>query len=276
MKMRLRAMYQPTIVLTVLLIFAPQVGTAATEMLDPNANGNVQLTGGSFVLEEDPFSFVTQELLSSDVDARVILEFPLTSLSSSAIITSASLELDVTLFSSPGGLLPEVPVFGYAGDGVAEIDDAAHYSTRIGMSDPITDTVPISINLDVEYISGLLGNSTHLGLLLMGSENGTQAGFANLFGTPPFLKLTLGDPGDFDLDGDVDGDDFLKWQRGESPMPLSAADLMDWENNYGMAPLVASVAAVPETATLGLALIGALGLLARRSPASRSLAAINP
>ena len=30
-------------------------------------------------------------------------------------------------------------------------------------------------------------------------------------------------PGDFDLDKDVDGLDFLKFQRGEPPNPLSAA-----------------------------------------------------
>jgi hypothetical protein len=40
--------------------------------------------------------------------------------------------------------------------------------------------------------------------------------------------------GDFDLDDDVDGDDFLLWQRGGSPNPLSASDLTEWETNYGL------------------------------------------
>jgi hypothetical protein len=45
--------------------------------------------------------------------------------------------------------------------------------------------------------------------------------------------------GDFDSDGDVDGRDFLAWQRGSSPAPLSGADLAAWQDNYGMvAPLV--------------------------------------
>jgi len=62
-------------------------------------------------------------------------------------------------------------------------------------------------------------------------------------------------PGDFDLDRDVDGFDFLKWQRGESPTPLSASDLADWETNYGIVfPLVAAATAVPEPST-GLALL---------------------
>jgi hypothetical protein len=39
--------------------------------------------------------------------------------------------------------------------------------------------------------------------------------------------------GDFDGDGDVDGADFLLWQRGGSPNGIGSGDLADWENNYG-------------------------------------------
>jgi len=43
--------------------------------------------------------------------------------------------------------------------------------------------------------------------------------------------------GNFDLDnlpaGDVDGNDFLVWQRGGSPVPVSAADLTAWKANFG-------------------------------------------
>ena len=39
--------------------------------------------------------------------------------------------------------------------------------------------------------------------------------------------------GDFDGDNDVDGRDFLDWQRGQSPEPLSQADLISWESNFG-------------------------------------------
>jgi hypothetical protein len=39
--------------------------------------------------------------------------------------------------------------------------------------------------------------------------------------------------GDFDRDGDVDGRDFLVWQRGGSPTPFSASDLAHWQANYG-------------------------------------------
>jgi len=77
----------------------------------------------------------------------------------------------------------------------------------------------------------------------------------NLFG---LYELTAAPsvPGDFDADGDVDGFDFLRWQRGESPLPLSASDLSDWEGNFGatgvgpLAGLSAGVGtAVPEPST---------------------------
>lgn len=69
----------------------------------------------------------------------------------------------------------------------------------------------------------------------------------------PQLLLTFGIPGDFDLDGDVDGRDFLMWQRGESPTPLSATNLASWQTNYGKgsAPLSFD-SVVPEPITLAL------------------------
>ena len=41
--------------------------------------------------------------------------------------------------------------------------------------------------------------------------------------------------GNFDGDGDVDGRDFLIWQRGGSPTAGSAEDLTAWQTNYGTA-----------------------------------------
>ena len=71
-------------------------------------------------------------------------------------------------------------------------------------------------------------------------------------------------PGDFDLDGDVDGFDFLEWQRGESPDPLSASDLSDWEANFGSAiPLSAASTAVPEPSTCWMLLFGMVATLIR-------------
>jgi hypothetical protein len=52
--------------------------------------------------------------------------------------------------------------------------------------------------------------------------------------------------GDFDVDGDVDGGDFLVWQRGGSPNANSATDLAAWRANFGFSGLVATGTAVPE------------------------------
>ncbi len=121
-----------------------------------------------------------------------------------------------------------------------------------------------------------------VGGLLTGTFSGlTELGFvgkyanANLFitylgGDGNDVALLSALHGDFDVDGDVDGSDFLKWQRGESPFPLSRTDLADWEANYGMvAPLVASSAHVPEPAgallmAMALANFSCCGLRSRR------------
>jgi autotransporter-associated beta strand protein len=65
--------------------------------------------------------------------------------------------------------------------------------------------------------------------------------------------------GDFDNDGDVDGRDFLVWQRNPS-----VGNLSDWQTNYGAGPLSASTA-VPEPSTLvSLVSLALLSLTRRR------------
>jgi hypothetical protein len=59
-------------------------------------------------------------------------------------------------------------------------------------------------------------------------------------------------PGDFDEDGDVDGRDFLVWQRNPS-----VGDLADWQTNYGVGSL-ASSRAIPEPSSLVLLFSGCL------------------
>ena len=72
--------------------------------------------------------------------------------------------------------------------------------------------------------------------------------------------------GDFNLDGLVDGKDFLEWQRAVGTI-FDGADLADWETNYGfnnMAPLAAASSAVPEpTSALLLSLAMTFAALGR-------------
>ncbi len=67
--------------------------------------------------------------------------------------------------------------------------------------------------------------------------------------------------GDFDMDGDVDGLDFLDWQINNR----TQSELMDWEANYGMTLQTAAVSAVPEpTGLVLLATSFAMLCLSRR------------
>lgn len=63
-----------------------------------------------------------------------------------------------------------------------------------------------------------------------------------------------GSPGDFDFDDDVDGSDFLEWQR-EFGVSLDADDLTDWQTNYGAGSLAAA-SSVPEASSIALTMIG--------------------
>ena len=76
---------------------------------------------------------------------------------------------------------------------------------------------------------------------------------------------------DFDNDGDIDGADFLTWQRGlgagtnasgdtNGDGQLNGVDLGVWKDQYGDPPATGSAAAVPEPATLALLAMGGLAL----------------
>jgi len=62
-------------------------------------------------------------------------------------------------------------------------------------------------------------------------------------------------PGDFDGDNDVDGADFLAWQR----VPVDAGGLAAWKSHFGATPAgQAPAAAVPEPAAVTLAVVLAM------------------
>ena len=82
---------------------------------------------------------------------------------------------------------------------------------------------------------------------------------------PQLFSLVNGVSGDYDFDSNVDGADFLAWQRGDSPTPLSAAELAAWEASYGnLGTLSAARVGVPEPSTLLLASFAVCALLHRK------------
>ena len=73
------------------------------------------------------------------------------------------------------------------------------------------------------------------------------------------LSMRILPAGDFDFDRDVDGADFLAWQRGESLDPDRAADLAAWRTDYGTGtPLSTTFSTVPEPSTLLLVVVATL------------------
>ncbi len=108
-----------------------------------------------------------------------------------------------------------------------------------------------------------LGSATVIDELRIRWPDGTMQ---HLYDVPTdqYPTVTIAGPGDFDGDGDVDGRDFLAWQRGESSDPFSPTDLAEWQAHFN-APLGALsevVTEVPEPACLWIA--GVLLCLVRR------------
>ena len=81
-----------------------------------------------------------------------------------------------------------------------------------------------------------------------------------------YLEIRLpatGLPGDFDGNALVDGHDFLLWQRGQSPNPMSEGDLNAWRTNY-LASAAGASGAVPEPGCLALTGLASLLVWRRR------------
>ena len=81
--------------------------------------------------------------------------------------------------------------------------------------------------------------------------------------------------GDYDFDGEVDGDDLLVWQNsigstvnaeadGNGNGIVDAADLAIWRANYGASAIASSLATVPEPSAIALACLALLATLHRR------------
>ncbi|MCA9234161.1 MAG: sulfatase-like hydrolase/transferase, partial [Planctomycetales bacterium] len=80
----------------------------------------------------------------------------------------------------------------------------------------------------------------------------------------PVVVNFVGLAADFDGDDDVDGSDFLKWQRG-FPLLYDATQLANWTATYGTtAPASAATTPVPEPAALLLAGVAAILVTRRR------------
>lgn len=108
---------------------------------------------------------------------------------------------------------------------------------------PVNVAIPSSSLQALQFTgAGAAASTSNLAQYAITSGAATFINNANT----SFTLVAPSDPadGDFDDDGDVDGQDFLVWQRGESPNPLSSEDLALWRAQYGNA--TSTTAAVPE------------------------------
>jgi probable HAF family extracellular repeat protein len=87
--------------------------------------------------------------------------------------------------------------------------------------------------------------------------NGVRNGHGEAFAA--FIPIAPDLPGDFNFDGDVDGHDFLAWQRNPG-----VGELADWQVNFGASSVLATNVAVPEPRGQTLIILAASALVPGR------------
>ena len=142
----------------------------------------------------------------------------------------------------------------------ADVDEVVEFRIGLRKGDMIVDRFVIADNTEVGA-GGLPGIASQtIAGMLAGDWEQTANPLFELDAIPNSPVISDGLTGDFDGDNDVDGADFLVWQRD-----TNVGSLSDWQNHFGE-PMGGSVAAVPEPGSLLLLLAGGglVSLLRRR------------
>jgi hypothetical protein len=169
--------------------------------------------------------------------------------------TAHSLSMTGVSFPGPGGVAyisQEVTTMGGVdlGPTLALADNVADIF-EFNDSQTISPHLNLTVTMNV-FLTGLTG-----------ADSISLTAFTQRFALTGPLSLA----GDFNNDKTVDGADFLRWQRGQSPTPLSQLDLNTWRTNFGQSILaVPALSSVPEPST---ALLLPLGVVAERRSARR-------
>ena len=200
-----------------------------TASLIPTFDARVYKEAGPWILSISDTSIFTQSVPSIDYDRRGVLEYNIGDIPAGADVTDAKLVIEVGGMTSSTGSFPMPPLYGYAGNGTPEMDDAFHAAQQIGVLGPVLELGSFTAEIDHDYIESLLGTSDFLGIAIHGSPNNKQLSFRALESSgPPFfdvpatllLQYTLpNSPADFDGDGAVDGEDLAEWSARLRPNP---------------------------------------------------------
>lgn len=172
--------------------------------------------------------------------------------------------LDVPTFPPFVGV-KELDIIVAKGSGASEEE---FFAPKVTMTDQY-QTFSVMFNQFASALTGLPPTAADLASmqikLVVLNINGTGIGdlhYDQITGLPPGVA----DNADFDSDGDVDGKDFLIWQRGygsgttraqgdaNSSGTVTGADLLVWQDQYGGTGGFAAIA-VPEPMTFVLVTI---------------------
>jgi hypothetical protein len=244
-----------------------------TTSLVPTFDARVYKEAGPWILSTADDSIFTQSIPTIDYDRRGILEYNIADIPAGADITGAKLVVDVNGLTRSTGSYPMPPLYGYAGNGMPEMDDAFKTSRQIGVLGPVEDLGSFTVDIDHEYIQSLVGNSDYFGIAILGSSNNKQLSFYSLESSgPPFffgeaatllVEYTLpASPADFSGDGSVDGDDLIEWRNAFGQLAggdadddgdTDGADFLLWQQQLGSGAAAAVSTAVPEPTAGNLA-----------------------
>jgi hypothetical protein len=180
--------------------------------------------------------------------------FQVHALAASNTFAAHSLNMTGVAFAGPGGI-------AYLSQEVATIG-GSDLGPAVALADNVADVFEFA---DTQTISPHANLQVTVNIFATGLVAADVINFTAC--TQRFAQTgptTL--PGDFNGDKTVDGADFLRWQRGESPTPLSQSDLNVWRSNFGQSLLATpAVATVPEPSGAWAILVGSALLMRRRA-----------
>ena len=246
-------------------------GAQAREILPTFDASVAKEDNGPYNLTSGDFGIVVQEIDFVGIDRRAILEYNISAIPDNADVTDAKIVFDVNLFtSSNDGTSAQPVLYGYGGNGTAELADAFNTSRQIGVSPPVQDLGSITVDVDHQYIESLLGVSNYFGVAMLGDNDSHQFGFGALEYSPTYTPATLmlsyavpPNPADFNGDNSVSGADFTNWKGAFAANSLAdadedgdsdGADFLAWQRQLGSGLATAVNLAVPEPTSVSVAL----------------------
>ncbi|MEM9658994.1 MAG: hypothetical protein AAF961_11590, partial [Planctomycetota bacterium] len=132
---------------------------------------------------------------------------------------------------------------------ISDFGDLQLRVLRLNANGGLDSVTPLNLSVGpvVEMTMGVDGHmyyvdiSGKVGRLVFTPDNAPVLAATTIGVSPPSGS---GSPalGDFDVDGSINGADFLAWQRGGSPGPDATGDLDAWSQNFGDALFESEVA----------------------------------